>query len=156
MADQLYLRTLRQEPLPVELRAVLGKVVGDLGVEVMPAEVAGSGPNTPASTDLSRPNPDDLRNAVRNALLLWPPLQTVPHMDSEEEPYVHRVVQKRILLTRGPVRGMCGRCDFSSPCAEVGIGLSAPSRSLCFWSSRATDRGLLSGKKSPGTASVLP
>ncbi len=103
VADQLCLRTLRQETLPVERRAGLGKVVADLCVEVMPAEVAGSGLSKPASTDLSRPNPDGLRSAVRNALLLWPPLQTVPHMDSEEEPYVHRVVQKRILLTRGPV-----------------------------------------------------
>ena len=90
---RLFLHTLRQEPIPVERRAVFEQEVDDLGVEVMPVEVAGSGPSKPALPDLSRPNPDGLRNAVLNALLLWPPLQTVPHMDFEEEPYAHRVAQ---------------------------------------------------------------
>ena len=82
---------------------MVGKVVDDLGVEVMPAEVAGSGLSKPASNDLSRPNPDGLRNEVRNALALGPPLQKVPRTDSGEESFERRDGQTQTWLTRGPV-----------------------------------------------------
>ncbi len=89
--------------VPVVRQEAVGRPVGDLGVEVKQSGVVGFDPSTPASNDLSRPNPGGFQNGEQNASGLGPPPRTVPRTDSGEASCERHDERKQTWLLRGPL-----------------------------------------------------